>query len=116
FSLRVSHWLGTHGTALSFASTIASLKFFAPDFTNRTALCRNLGEHGNGGVLGSPSTQGWAIRRHQYSPEGVTACKTLRWVMAKCCLEAQIKFTHYILITLNFPASKMSENETLMSE
>lgn len=58
------------------------------------ALCRSLGKHCNGGVVASPSTQEWAIRRPLYSPEGLRARKTLSWIMVKCCLEAQMKFVY----------------------
>ncbi|XP_025922314.1 39S ribosomal protein L18, mitochondrial isoform X2 [Apteryx rowi] len=49
----------------------------------------------NGDVVVSASTREWAIKRHLYSPKGVTACKNLGHVMAQRCLEAGINFVNF---------------------
>ncbi|NXW43286.1 RM18 protein, partial [Nyctiprogne leucopyga] len=52
-------------------------------------------ERCNGDVVLSASTREWAIKRHLYSPKGVTACKNLGHVMAQRCLEAGINFVNF---------------------
>ncbi|NWH50816.1 RM18 protein, partial [Fregata magnificens] len=52
-------------------------------------------ERCNGDVVVSASTREWAIKRHLYSPKGVTACKNLGRVMAQRCLEAGINFVNF---------------------
>ncbi|XP_074719060.1 large ribosomal subunit protein uL18m [Strix uralensis] len=52
-------------------------------------------ERSNGDVVVSASTREWAIKRHLYSPKGVTACKNLGRVMARRCLEAGINFVNF---------------------
>ncbi|XP_074780886.1 large ribosomal subunit protein uL18m isoform X2 [Athene noctua] len=52
-------------------------------------------ERSNGDVVVSASTQEWAIKKHLYSPKGVTACKNLGRVMARRCLEAGINFVNF---------------------
>ncbi|NXP46706.1 RM18 protein, partial [Heliornis fulica] len=52
-------------------------------------------ERGNGDVVVSASTREWAIKRHLYSPKGVSACKNLGRVMAQRCLEAGINFVNF---------------------
>uniref|UniRef100_A0A8C8AT80 Large ribosomal subunit protein uL18m n=1 Tax=Otus sunia TaxID=257818 RepID=A0A8C8AT80_9STRI len=52
-------------------------------------------ERSNGDVVVSASTREWAIKRHLYSPKGVTACKNLGRVMAQRCLEAGINFVNF---------------------
>uniref|UniRef100_A0A8C6Z3U5 Large ribosomal subunit protein uL18m n=1 Tax=Nothoprocta perdicaria TaxID=30464 RepID=A0A8C6Z3U5_NOTPE len=49
----------------------------------------------NGDVVVSASTREWAIKRHLYSPRGVTACKNLGHVVAQRCLEAGINFVDF---------------------
>ncbi|NXP07125.1 RM18 protein, partial [Thinocorus orbignyianus] len=52
-------------------------------------------ERCNGDVVVSASTREWAIKRHLYSPRGVSACKNLGRVMAQRCLEAGINFVNF---------------------
>uniref|UniRef100_A0A669PDS7 Large ribosomal subunit protein uL18m n=1 Tax=Phasianus colchicus TaxID=9054 RepID=A0A669PDS7_PHACC len=52
-------------------------------------------ERSNGNVVLSASTREWAIKRHLYSPKGVTACRNLGRVMAQRCLEAGINFVNF---------------------
>ncbi|XP_010225094.1 PREDICTED: 39S ribosomal protein L18, mitochondrial-like, partial [Tinamus guttatus] len=52
-------------------------------------------ERCNGDVVVSASTREWAIKRHLYSPRGVTACRNLGYVMAQRCLEAGINFVNF---------------------
>ncbi|NXK85517.1 RM18 protein, partial [Formicarius rufipectus] len=52
-------------------------------------------ERSNGDVVVSASTREWAIKRHLYSPKGVSACKNLGRVMAQRCLEAGINFVNF---------------------
>ncbi|NXW96762.1 RM18 protein, partial [Larus smithsonianus] len=52
-------------------------------------------ERCNGDVVVSASTREWAIKRHLYSPKGVSACKNLGRVMAQRCLEAGINFVNF---------------------
>ncbi|NXL87896.1 RM18 protein, partial [Alectura lathami] len=52
-------------------------------------------ERSNGDVVVSASTREWAIKRHLYSPKGVTACRNLGRVMAQRCLEAGINFVNF---------------------
>lgn len=52
-------------------------------------------ERSNGNVVLSASTREWAIKKHLYSPTGVTACRNLGRVMAQRCLEAGINFVNF---------------------
>ncbi|NXV81764.1 RM18 protein, partial [Atlantisia rogersi] len=52
-------------------------------------------ERSNGDVVVSASTREWAIKRHLYSPKGVSACKNLGRVIAQRCLEAGINFVNF---------------------
>ncbi|NXJ59406.1 RM18 protein, partial [Rostratula benghalensis] len=52
-------------------------------------------ERCNGEVVLSASTREWAIKRHLYSPRGVSACRNLGRVMAQRCLEAGINFVNF---------------------
>ncbi|KAH1173995.1 39S ribosomal protein L18, mitochondrial isoform X2 [Mauremys mutica] len=52
-------------------------------------------EHCSGNVIVSASTREWAIKRHLYSPKGVSACENIGRVVAQRCLEAGINFVTF---------------------
>ncbi|NXU51472.1 RM18 protein, partial [Turnix velox] len=52
-------------------------------------------ERCNGDIVVSASTREWAIKRHLYSPKGVSACRNLGRVIAQRCLEAGVNFVNF---------------------
>ncbi|NXE75479.1 RM18 protein, partial [Cochlearius cochlearius] len=74
-------------------------------------------ERCNGDVVVSASTREWAIKRHLYSPKGVTACKNLGRVMAQRCLEAGINFVNFkAVIPWEYRCDSIQEFEKAMEE
>ncbi|NXC14044.1 RM18 protein, partial [Corythaeola cristata] len=74
-------------------------------------------ERCNGDVVVSASTREWAIKRHLYSPKGVTACKNLGRVMAQRCLEAGINFVNFkAVIPWEHRCDSIQEFEKAMEE
>uniref|UniRef100_A0A8B9SD74 Large ribosomal subunit protein uL18m n=1 Tax=Apteryx owenii TaxID=8824 RepID=A0A8B9SD74_APTOW len=74
-------------------------------------------ERCNGDVVVSASTREWAIKRHLYSPKGVTACKNLGHVMAQRCLEAGINFVNFkAIIPWEHRCDSIQEFEKAMKE
>ncbi|XP_015713560.1 39S ribosomal protein L18, mitochondrial [Coturnix japonica] len=74
-------------------------------------------ERSNGNVVLSASTREWAIKRHLYSPKGVTACRNLGRVMAQRCLEAGINFVNFkAVIPWERRCDSIQEFEKAMTE
>ncbi|XP_014806019.1 PREDICTED: 39S ribosomal protein L18, mitochondrial [Calidris pugnax] len=74
-------------------------------------------ERCNGDVVVSASTREWAIKRHLYSPKGVSACKNLGRVMAQRCLEAGINFVNFkAVIPWEYRCDSIQEFQKAMEE
>ncbi|XP_009998320.1 PREDICTED: 39S ribosomal protein L18, mitochondrial [Chaetura pelagica] len=74
-------------------------------------------ERCDGDVVVSASTREWAIKKHLYSPKGVTACKNLGRVMAQRCLEAGINFVNFkAVIPWEYRCDSIQEFQKAMEE